>query len=192
MAEYATRTEEEPMRFDQAAHYTPVAKRTIDLLVIHTMESPEKPDTAEAVANWFAGSGAPEASAHYCIDNNTVVQCVRDHDVAWAAPGANHNGLHFEHAGRAAQSKKDWSDPYSTAMLLRSANLAAQKCKRYGIPVRRLTAAELKAGRRGLCGHIDVTRAFRKGTHTDPGVDFPWDRYLRYVRAFKAGRKPRP
>ena len=57
----------------------------IDVLVIHTMESPEKPDTAESVANWFSGSTAPQASAHYCIDGNSIVQCVHDDDVAWHA-----------------------------------------------------------------------------------------------------------
>ena len=75
----------------------------IDLLVIHTMEAPEKPDTAENVAKWFAGSTAPQASAHYCIDADSIVQCVQDRDVAWHAPGANHNGLGFEHAGTAGR-----------------------------------------------------------------------------------------
>src|SRR3982750_3889302 len=91
--------------FVQARNFTRGRSNHIDVLVIHTMESPEKPDTAESVANWFAGSTAPQASAHYCIDANSVVQCVQDGDVAWHAPGANHNGIGFEHAGRAAQTK---------------------------------------------------------------------------------------
>lgn len=175
----------------QARHYTKCDERMIDFLVIHTMESPEKPDTAEAVANWFAGSTAPQASAHYCIDSNSIVQCVFDHDIAWAAPNANHNGLHFEHAGRAAQRAANWKDPYSIKELLLSAELVAQKCKKYSIPIRHLTPAQVKANQLGLCGHIDVTRAFPgTGTHTDPGPDFPWTMYLRYVKAFAAGRKP--
>lgn len=179
--------------FVPARNFTPVAKRYIDLIVIHTMESPEKPDTAEAVAAWFAGPTAPQASAHYCIDSNTVVQCVRDHDVAWAAPNANHNGLHFEHAGRASQRAKDWSDAYSTAELIRSAELAAVKAKAYSITVRKLTPAQLRGGMHGFCGHIDVTRAYPgTGTHTDPGDSFPWDVYLSWVKAFKAGRQPKP
>lgn len=180
-------------KFVQARNYTKVASRTIAIIVIHTMEAAEKPDTAEAVANWFAGPTAPRASAHYCIDSNSIVQCVRDHDVAWHAPGANHNGLGFEHAGRAAQRASDWSDGYSTAELLRSAELAADKCMKYGIPIRRLTPAEIRAGKKGFAGHIDVTHAFPdRGSHTDPGPNFPWPRYLRYVRAFKAGRTPAP
>ena len=98
--------------FIQARNSTPANRTTIDLLVIHTMEAPEKPDTAENVARWFAGSTAPQASAHYCIDDDSIVQCVHDKDVAWHAPGANHNGLGFEHAGFAAQAPKDWQDAY--------------------------------------------------------------------------------
>src|SRR5215212_8419951 len=121
--------------FIGARNFTRGRSNAIDVLVIHTMESPEKPDTAESVAHWFAGTTAPEASAHYCIDANSVVQCVRDEDVAWHAPGANHNGLGFEHAGKAAQTAHDWSDDYSMKCLELSATLVAQKCKEYGIPV---------------------------------------------------------
>lgn len=175
----------------QARNYLKVDSRMVDLIVIHTMESPEKPDTAEAVANWFAGPTAPMASAHYCIDNNSIVQCVFDHDVAYAAPKANHNGLHFEHAGRASQRAADWSDAYSTGELLLSAELAAIKSKEYGIPLVHLTPAQIRAGKLGFAGHIDITNAFPgSGSHTDPGPGFPWPRYLRYVKAFKAGRTP--
>lgn len=174
----------------QARNYTKVAKRKIDVIVIHTMESPEKPTTAEAVAKWFAGKTAPQASTHYNFDSNSVVRSVYDHDVAWCAPGVNHNGLHFEHAGRASQNWRGWADPFSTKMLLLSAELAAQKCKRYGIPVRRLTPAQLRAGQRGICGHVDATRAWpNKGSHTDPGKDFPWARYLKYVAQFRKALK---
>jgi hypothetical protein len=50
--------------FVQARNYTRGRSNPIDVIVVHTMESPEKPDTAESVAAWFAGSTAPQASAH--------------------------------------------------------------------------------------------------------------------------------
>jgi len=168
--------------FVQARNYTRGRSVPIDLLVIHTMESPEKPDTAESVAQWFAGPTAPQASAHYCIDSNSIVQCVRDEDVAWHAPGANHNGLGFEHAGRAAQSPADWSDAYSTKMLELSAQLVAEKCKRYGIPAVWLHPADLRAGKRGITGHVDVSNAFKLSDHQDPGPNFPVERYLTLVK----------
>jgi N-acetyl-anhydromuramyl-L-alanine amidase AmpD len=169
--------------FVQARNYTKGRSNHIDVLVIHTMESPEKPDTAESVANWFAGSTAPQASAHYCIDANSVVQCVHDTDVAWAAPGTNHNGLQFEHAGRAAQTKSDWSDAYSAQMLERSAELIAEKCRKYDIPAVWLRPADLRSGKRGITGHADVSEAFKRSDHHDPGTSFPIQAYLALVKA---------
>jgi N-acetyl-anhydromuramyl-L-alanine amidase AmpD len=168
--------------FIQARNYTRGRSHPIDVLVIHTMEAPEKPETAENVAKWVAGSTAPQASAHYCIDNNSIVQSVKDTDVAWHAPGANHNGLGFEHAGRAAQSAADWSDAYSDQMLRLSSELVARKCMEHGIPAVWLREADLLAGRRGITGHAQVSRAFKKSTHTDPGTSFPIERYLGYVK----------
>jgi N-acetyl-anhydromuramyl-L-alanine amidase AmpD len=168
--------------FVQARNFTHGRSNEIDVLVIHTMESPEKPDTAESVANWFAGATAPQASAHYCIDDTSVVQCVHDNDVAWHAPGANHNGLGFEHAGRAAQSSANWSDEYSTKMLELSAELVATKCKEHDIPVAWLEPADLRAGRRGITGHVQVSQAFKRSDHSDPGTHFPVEAYLALVR----------
>src|SRR3954454_1733449 len=128
--------------FVQARNFTKGRSNAIDVIVIHTMESPEKPDTAESVAAWFAGATAPQASAHYCIDSNSIVECVRDTDVAWHAPGAKHNGLGLERCGRAAQSPADWTNEYSTKLLELSAELVAQKCTKYDIPAVWLTAAQ--------------------------------------------------
>ena len=184
------------MLFIQAANYTPVAKRDINLLVIHDMEAPEKGTTAEVCAAFFHNqphSPITGSSAHYCIDSNSIVQCVRDHDVAWAAPGANHDGLHFEHAGYARQSRHEWADDFSTAMLKRSAALVARKAHRYHIPIRFLTAEDVKNGHSGITGHLQITESGiggTAGTHTDPGANFPWHRYLRYVRSCAAGHEP--
>jgi len=146
------------------------------------MEAPEKPGTARGVAEWFAGPNAPMASAHYCIDAIEVVQSVPENVVAWAAPGANKRGIHLEHAGYASQNPAAWDDDYSNAVLARSAELAADICRRYLIPIVRLGPADLRVGLRGLCGHVDVTNAFNDGHgHTDPGPAFPWDRYLALI-----------
>lgn len=169
--------------FVQARNYRPGRRGGVDLIVIHTMEAAEKPGTAEAVAAWFAGPHAPMASAHYCVDSDSVVQCVKDGDTAFHAKGANRNGIGIEHAGYAGQGAAGWADAYSDAMLRLSALLAARLCARHGIPVERLDPADVKAGKRGFCGHIDVTKAFEvRGGHHDPGPDFPWARYLDLVR----------
>lgn len=171
--------------FIQARNYTQASRAALRLIVVHTMESPEKPGTARAVAQWFAGASAPQASAHACIDSAEIVLCVREKDVAWAAPGANRDGYHIEHAGRAAQTEADWSDAPSVAILALSAAHAADVAHRYGIPAKRLTVAEVADGvTKGFCGHVDVTHAFPKlhGSHTDPGAGFPWDSYIEQVK----------
>ncbi len=183
------------MKFMQAKHCGPSRDDlTIDLIVIHTIEAPEKGTTAESTAAWFAGPSAPQASAHYCVDTNSVVQCVEESVVAWAAPGANRNGIHIEHAGYARQTAVEWADPASEAILQRSAALAANIAKRHGIPIVRALASDLKAGgARGFTGHVDVTWAFSNGKgHWDPGPHFPWDHYLDLVRAFLRDTEPPP
>lgn len=155
--------------------------RTVDLLVMHTMEAPEKGTTAEAVAQFFA-KPTTKASAHYNFDNNSIVQCVKEEDVAWAAPGANHDGIQFEHAGFARQSPAQWDDPFSRAMLELSIDMAAQVVKRHNIPVVFLRAPDLAAQRRGITTHAEVSKAFRLSDHTDPGVGFPMQDYLTAIR----------
>lgn len=172
------------MRFIQAKNYTENRQgvRAIDLIVIHDMESEEEPDTAENVALWFAGPNAPRASAHYCGDSNSVVQCVQDMDIAWHAPGANHNGIGIEHAGRARQTAAEWADPYSEAMLQNTGLLTAQLVMKYKLPVRFVNAVSLLRGERGITTHDAVTKAFKKGTHWDPGPNFPMGHFLDIVR----------
>jgi N-acetyl-anhydromuramyl-L-alanine amidase AmpD len=156
------------------------------------MESPEKGETAEKIARWFAGPNAPQASAHYCVDSTEVIGCVRDEDVAWAAPGANHNGIQLEHAGYARQTQAEWHDPYSQAMLRLSAKLTARLCRKYGIPIRWLSAADLKAGKRGITSHANVSAAFHKSTHWDPGPAFPHEEYIEAVRGPRRRKPVRP
>lgn len=167
--------------FVQARNFGKGRTATIDTIVIHSMEAVEKPDTAERVASWFGGPNAPMASAHYCVDADSVVQCVREADTAFHAPGVNQRSIGIEHAGYAKQSAEDWADPYSDAMLLRSAELVGELCRRYEIPVRWLDEAALKSGEAGITTHAAVSRAFRKSSHTDPGANFPFDRYLAMV-----------
>lgn len=157
-------------------------------IIIHTMEAPEKGSTAEQIAQFFAsktkGSGGtrPIASAHYCIDNDSIVQCVQCKDIAAGARGGNKKGIHLEHAGYARQTAAHWEDEYSVAMLALSAELCREiLVPKFHIPVRWLMPEDLKVGSRGFTSHANISEAFSPGGHWDPGPHFPARRYLQMV-----------
>jgi N-acetyl-anhydromuramyl-L-alanine amidase AmpD len=173
---------EAPIAFVEARNFTHANRTAVDWIVLHSMEAPESATTAEDVARWFAGPNAPRASAHYCVDVDSIVQCVRDEDVAWHAPGANSKGIGIEHAGYARQSFEEWRDAYSSTMLARSAALVARLCRKWNIPAEFVDRNGLLAGTRGITTHNEVTWAFHESTHTDPGPYFPIEDYVRDVR----------
>lgn len=182
--------------FIAARHFTRTTagtRRRVRLIVVHDMEAPEKGETAEAIARYFRdlpAAGPVKASAHVCIDNDSIVQCVRDNDVAFAAPGANSDGLQLELAGYGKQTRAQWLDDYSRAVIDNAANVAAQYGLKYDIPMIHLTDAQLADGvSRGIIGHDQASRVFKKSDHTDPGPNFPWDHFLARAAEHIAARR---
>jgi len=166
-----------------ARWFTPGRTAPVRVVVIHTAELLERSDSAENLAKFFV-TGDRKVSAHWSVDNNSVVQSVREADTAFAAPGANNEGIQIELTGFADQSHSQWSDRYSQAVIARAAALTAEICDRHGLPVTRLSARDLKVpGRKGITGHAEVSQAFRLSNHTDPGRRFPWDTFISKVRA---------
>lgn len=153
------------------------------VIVLHCMEWPETATSAEWCAEFFAGKRgpAPQASAHYCVDDDSIICSVPPDRVAWHAPGANANGIGIEHAGYARQTRAQWLDDYSLRMLTLSAQLTAWLCRRFEIPVQFIVSDHLKRGGRGITTHAEVTKAFGKSSHLDPGPFFPLGDYLRFV-----------
>jgi len=173
--------------FIQAKHFT-VGRNGIKprLIVIHTMETPENFGRAHQVAVWFSGANAPQASAHYMVDNEDIYQTVLEANTAWAVDDwdLNQSSISVEHAGNAAQTPAQWTDAYSKAELALSARLTADIAHRNGIPAVKLSPADILAGKAGFCGHNDITIAKEiAGGHTDPGPNFPWTSYLAQVNA---------
>ena len=173
------------MRFHQARHYRKGGNTPVSRVVLHSMEAPEKGDTAEAIAAYFA-RGTVVASAHYCVDANSEVQCVAETDVAYHAP-PNSRSIGIEHAGYARQTLSQWQDDYSIAMLRRSVRLCADICRRLDIPAVWLHPEDLNDGKRGITSHHNVSLAFRQSSHTDPGPAFPARWYVSEVQALLAG-----
>ena len=155
--------------------------KPVQLIILHSMEAPEKVDTAENVARFFSKTDTP-ASAHFCVDENSIIQSVDVNDTAYGAKNANANGLHIEHAGYAKQSRPDWLDNYGVKMFALSARLCAELCLEYHIPVQRAEfegVSDPTVKKPGICGHADVPL---HGTHWDPGPNFPMDYYLSLVK----------
>ncbi len=172
-----------PIAFVQARDFRWASRTTIDLLVLHSAEVGEFHSSAEAVAAYFRGGPPKPSSAHYCVDDDSIVQCVRDKDHAFHAPGVNPVSIGIEQAGYAKQTRAEWLDPYGERMLRLVARLVAAKAAEYQIPLVWLTPAQIAAGAHGLCQHRDVTAAFPgKGNHYDCGKDYPADLVLQWAK----------
>lgn len=166
-------------------------------LVVHTSEqSGETTGTAEALARYMetAGdrAGGYGSSYHAITDTDRILPCVPDNVVAFAASGGNAQGLHVCIPGKAAQTAAQWNDEITGAFLEQCAQWLADKATVYGIPLRKLNSNDVRAGLRGVCGHVEVSQAFKKSTHTDPGNNFPWTAVLARANQIAAPPPPPP
>lgn len=164
------------------------------LLVVHTSEGSEGPNSAENLCGYLQSPGDQTsstgsvfgASYHYITDTDRVLPVVPDNVVAYAAAGANHDGIHVCIPGKAAQTRASWLDAISRSYLHRCAEVLVDKSIEHGIPLTRLNVAQIQAGSWGYCGHYDISRAYHLSSHTDPGPEFPWDVLAQDIRDLTA------
>jgi N-acetyl-anhydromuramyl-L-alanine amidase AmpD len=139
---------------------------------------------ALATARYFAGANA-HGSAHYIEDVAVETHCVPDSTVAYHAPPNGHSiGIEIcAEGGQYAQSytRDQWLSPQVWPAVQRAAARTRELCQRFGIPAVKLSVADLQAGKRGVCGHVDVSKAWHQSTHSDPGDGFPWDKFMQAV-----------
>lgn len=132
----------------------------INKVIIHTTEG-----SYSSAINWFQNPAA-QASAHYVIrsSDGQTTQCVSHLNIAWHAGNWEYNqtSIGIEHEAYINESK--W---YTDAMYKASAKLVNAICKQYGIPM----------DRSHILGHSEVPGA----THTDPGSNWDWNKYMGYV-----------
>ena len=138
------------------------------LIVLHSTETPT--NTARAVARNFQDPAA-RASAHWVVGADGIISCVDESDTAWAAPGANHDGIQIEQAGYAYRT--DWTGGEGAQVVAQTARLVAQICTRWGIPIRHLIDADIANGHAGIVTHAQISRVYRQSDHTDPGPNYP-------------------
>jgi len=171
-----------PITFVQAREWRWAARKSVDWIVIHSAEVWEKPSSAEAVAAYFKNPHPP-ASAHFTVDCDSIVQSVKTEHIAAHANAGNSRSIGIEQAGYARQTRAEWLDDYGQKMIRLVARLVARECRTWNIPLVKLTPAELVAGQRGLCGHVDMNTAFPgKSKHYDPGPNYPWDTLIQWAQ----------
>lgn len=153
-------------------------------IVVHDMEAGESSDRAENTAEYFRTMpDGRSVSSHYCVDSDSVIQCVRLKDTAYTVGNiGNQLGINWELAGFARQTRAEWLDVFSQAMFRQMAPYVRADAQRYGIPLLRRTVAELRALVPGITSHNDLRLAFGGTTHTDPGAAFPWDVFLATIK----------
>ncbi len=160
-------------------------KPPVNRIVIHSTVSPCKRGGARAIAAYFR-SKAAGGSCHYVVDPGEVVQVVYDGVIAWHAP-PNKNSIGIEMCDYPhGSSKARWKDAAHKEMLERVAKLTAELCLAYNVPRKFLKPADLKAGKRGITTHNNVSLAFRQSSHWDPGA-WPRVRFMRKVRKYVKG-----
>ncbi|MCS7051031.1 MAG: N-acetylmuramoyl-L-alanine amidase [Thermomicrobium sp.] len=150
-------------------------------IVLHSIEAPERLDTAEACARYFQTTDR-QASTQFVCDADSTIRCADIFDVVAGAKGANRTGVHIEQAGFAAQSESEWNDAYSLRMVDEQvAPLVAALCVICDVPVVFCTDDDIRAGRRGITTHHEIWKVFGGDVRTDPGPHYPIHRLLQQV-----------
>ncbi len=145
-----------------SSNYTNASRGAGDInyVVIHTTQG-----SYSGAISWFQNSTA-NVSAHYVIrsSDGAVTQMVLEEDIGWHAGNWTYNeqSVGIEHEGYVDDAS--W---YTTAMYNSSAKLTADIADRNNIPL----------DRNHIIAHSEVPGA----THTDPGSNWDWARYMELV-----------
>lgn len=156
------------------------AAPTRQAIIIHTTEG-----GYEGAIGWMEGQR--NGSYHRLVSlDGRETWLVPEDKQSWSAMATgNRIGLHLSHEGYARFTRAEWLA--KGASLERAAQRIAAWHKAYGIPLVRISAADLKAGKRGIAGHADVSTAWRETNHTDPGGGYPYDVVIARAKEIVAG-----
>jgi hypothetical protein len=150
--------------------------------VVHTSEGAQ---TFRSLGNWLANP-ANQVSYQVGFDDTTsteIGEYVAHNLTAWAAMSANSWGEHgcccTPSGASSGWSRADWLAHDN--MLRACGAWLGEEAARYRVPLVKIGASEITAGRSGICGHGDCSAAGSGGSHTDPGPHFPWDVVIVYA-----------
>jgi hypothetical protein len=167
----------------------------VDGVVLHTSEQTD-PGNAGALTRYLQAPGDRPggygSSYTYVVDADGWWRCVAEGDTSFSAPPCNNTHVHACFPGQAAKTRAQWLTAPHRARIRQAAALVVDVHTRHKVPLVRVDVAGLQAGQKGYCGHVDVTVAFHKSDHTDPGTGFPWDVLAADIAAITAPAPPPP
>lgn len=170
-------TEYGPAIWDPAAscNYSSRNGTAISAITIHTIQG-----TYAGAISW-AQNCASSVSYHYVIrsSDGQVTQMVLEEDKAWHVGSENPYTIGYEHEGYV-------DDPtwYTEEMYNSSADLSRDVVNSgYGIPPLRTYygAASAVPQTLGGCTKIKGHQHFPNATHTDPGINWDWEKYYQLI-----------
>lgn len=166
------------------------ATKPRNLLCIHTFED-DGTWSADKMAK-YQQSPSAGGSYHLVIDvNGRIARENDDPFIPWAAMfTGNRVAFHFSLSGKASWTRQQWlARPKQIDAL---AKVLAAYSKAKGIPLIRRGPQDVRAGKWGVCGHDDISKAFKESTHWDPGTGFPFDVVIDKAVKILAGTPAKP
>jgi PKD repeat protein/N-acetyl-anhydromuramyl-L-alanine amidase AmpD len=147
----------------------------ISAITIHTIQG-----TYAGAISWSQNCSS-SVSYHYVIrsSDGQITQMVVEANKAWHVGSENPYTIGYEHEGYVSQT--GW---YTTAMYNASAALSRDICSSgYGInPLRTFFgAATTGTNTLGSCVKIKGHQHYLNQTHTDPGINWDWERYYQLI-----------
>ena len=147
----------------------------ISAITIHTIQG-----SYAGAISWSQNCNS-NVSYHYVIrsSDGQVTQMVLEANKAWHVGNANPYTIGYEHEGYVSDAS--W---YTTAMYNSSAALSRDICNSgYGINPKRTYHKASSSGVNvlGDCVKIKGHQHYANQTHTDPGINWDWERYYKLI-----------
>lgn len=157
-------------------NYSSRGGTSVRLIVVHTTEGAMDYDS---LGNYFKGDVG--ASSHVGIDNRVrgkIGEYVSRSNKAWTQCNCNPYAIAAEQCGYASWSRDKWLNTQNT-LLRNTADWIAEEAKKYGIPIKALTASQAQGGAAGVCQHRDLG-SYGCG-HSDCGSGYPMDKVIEWA-----------
>jgi len=168
-----------PPKYHGDANNKPIRR-----IVLHSTVGPTKAGSARKIAKYFQDPAVP-SSCHYIVDAAESLQLTYDSVVAYH-DGVNVHELGIEMCDYPVTASKGglkrWEDADHRALLKNTIHLTVDLLLAYSLPPNWLDVPELLKGRRGITTHNNISHAFHKSTHWDPGA-FPVVEFMKRVEA---------